>query len=170
MLRNSASLSRLLIKERQSLIRFAQRIVGSATAAEDVTQNLWLRIQRVEDYPPIINKRAYLFRLVSHLSIDHLRALQRHDKLFQSGEVHPELGDGQPDAERQLLDKEQLVRLGEAVEQLPLRCRQVFQLIKVDELTISATATRLGISQDMVRKHIRHALKHCHQYLRDSEE
>lgn len=167
MRRNSASLSRLLIKERKLLLGFAQKIVGSPAAAEDVAQNLWIKIQRVEDHPPVINKRAYLFRLISHLSIDHLRSVQRHDKLFQSGEAFHDRPDDQPDAERQLLDKEKLAQLHEAVEKLPPRCRQVFQLIKIEERTIGETATQLGISQDMVRKHIRHALLLCHQYLHD---
>jgi RNA polymerase sigma-70 factor (ECF subfamily) len=35
----------MLIAERVSLLRLAQRIVGSASAAEDVAQSLWFRIQ-----------------------------------------------------------------------------------------------------------------------------
>ncbi|PZR86803.1 MAG: hypothetical protein DI537_27790 [Stutzerimonas stutzeri] len=65
---NAVALMRLLLNERPSLLRLAQRIVGTAPAAEDVTQSLWLRIQRVEDDPPIANKRAYLNKLATNLS------------------------------------------------------------------------------------------------------
>lgn len=52
----------------------AQRIVGSAPAAEDVTQSLWFRVQRVGDDPPIFDKRAFLYRLATNLATDHVRA------------------------------------------------------------------------------------------------
>ncbi len=56
---NAHALTRLLLAERPSLLRLAQRIVGDPAGAEDVTQSLWLRIQRIGDDPPIVQKRAY---------------------------------------------------------------------------------------------------------------
>ncbi|WP_313436440.1 sigma factor [Novosphingobium sp.] len=71
---NASTLTRLLLLERPSLLRLAQRIVGSAPAAEDVTQSLWFRVQRVGDDPPIVNERAFLYRLATNLATDHVRA------------------------------------------------------------------------------------------------
>ena len=51
---NAVVLTRLLLAERASLLRLAQRILGNAPAAEDVTQSLWFRVQRIEDDPPIL--------------------------------------------------------------------------------------------------------------------
>jgi len=82
---NALALTRLLIRERPSLLRLARRIVGSAPAAEDVTQTLWLRVQRIEDDPPILHKRAYLYRLATNLATDQLRARRRYDALFEGG-------------------------------------------------------------------------------------
>ena len=162
---NSFALSRLLIAERPSLLRRLVRILGNDAAAEDVAQALWLRIQKVEDEPPIVNKRSFLFRLASNLAIDHLRAERRKDALFTSDEAAGGVAAPEPNAETRLLDLEKLRLLDAAVATLPLRCRQVFTLIKIDELSIPETARRLGISEDMVRKHIRHALSLCHAAL-----
>ena len=167
---NSFALARLLIAERPSLLRRLVRIVGSEPAAEDIAQVLWLRIQKVEDHPPILNKRSFLFRLASNLAIDHLRAQKRQEKLFADDALSATIPANDPNAETRLLDREKLVRLAAAVETLPLRCRQVFVLIKMDELSIGETAIRLGISEDMVRKHIRHALKLCHTALHDGPD
>jgi DNA-directed RNA polymerase specialized sigma24 family protein len=60
---------------------------GDDPAAEDVTQSLWLRVQRVEDDPPIANKRAYLYRLAANLATDQLRATRRHDALFEASDA-----------------------------------------------------------------------------------
>lgn len=162
---NAIALSRLLIAERPSLLRWAARIVGSEPAAEDVAQNLYIKVQTIEDHPPIVNKRSFLFRLASNLAVDHLRSARRHDALFVGDVDSSHASSGEPSAEVRLLDQEKVRRIAAVVETMPLRCRQVFVLIKLDELSVAETATRLGISQDMVRKHIRHALQICHQAL-----
>ncbi|WP_458836368.1 RNA polymerase sigma factor [Rhizorhabdus wittichii] len=158
-------MSRLLIAERSSLVRWVAGIVGSEPAAEDVAQNLYLRVQGIEDHPPIVNKRSFLFRLASNLALDHLRVTRRHDELFAGDVDASHVGSAEPSAETRLLDQEKVRRIAAIVETMPLRCRQVFLLIKIDGLSVTETAARLGISQDMVRKHIRHALQLCHQAL-----
>lgn len=163
---NAVALSRLLAAERSSLVRWVARIVGQP-AAEDVAQSLYLRVQRVEDDPPIVNKRAFLFRLARNLAVDHARAERRHGALFGTNMDTRHVPSEEPSAETRLLDREKVRRLAAAVELMPLRCRQVFVLIKLDELSVPETAERLGISQDMVRKHVRHALQICHGSLSD---
>lgn len=162
---NAVALSRLLITERASLVRWVARIVGSKPAAEDVAQTLYFRVQRIGDDPPIINKRSFLFRLASNLALDHLRSSRRHDALFDAEGDAGQVASAEPSAETRLVDQEKLRRITAVVETMPLRCRQVFVLIKLDEMSVAETARRLGISQDMVRKHIRHALQICHQAL-----
>ncbi|EIZ77143.1 ECF subfamily RNA polymerase sigma-24 subunit [Novosphingobium sp. Rr 2-17] len=162
---NAIALSRLLIAERTSLVRWVASIIGSEPAAEDVAQSLYIKVQTVEDHPPIVNKRSFLFRLASNLAIDHIRSARRHDALFAHHVNTSHVPSTEPSAESRLLDQEKVRRLAAVVETMPLRCRQVFVLIKFDELSVAQTATRLGITQDMVRKHIRHALQICHQAL-----
>jgi len=163
---NAVALSRLLATERPSLVRWVARIVGEP-AAEDVAQNLYLRVQRIEDDPPIVNKRSFLFRLARNLAVDHARAERRHRTLFQTDAETGHIASDEPSAETRLLDREKVRRLAAAVEGMPLRCRQVFVLIKLDDLSVPETAVRLGISQDMVRKHVRHALQICRRSLID---
>lgn len=47
------------------------------SSADDVTQSLRLRVQRIADVPPITNPRAYLYRLAANLAIDHLKGEMR---------------------------------------------------------------------------------------------
>ncbi|MDO7836265.1 RNA polymerase sigma factor [Sphingobium sp. HBC34] len=166
---NAIALSRLLIAERASLVRWLTRIVGSGPAAEDVAQSLYIRIQNVRDHPPIVNTRSFLFRLASNLAIDHLRSVRRHEAVFPADADTSQASCTVPSAEARVLDQEKLCRIAAAVDTMPLRCRQVFVLIKFDELSVAEAAARLGISQDMVRKHIRHALVICHQALANDE-
>lgn len=167
---NATVLTRLLLTERRSLLRLAQRIIGSAPAAEDVTQSLWFRVQRVEDDPPIVNKRAFLYRLATNLATDHVRAAVRHGKLFETGELPLDIKADTPSAETRMVDRERLQRLEAALEELPLRCRQVFTLRRIDGLSADEVAERLGITLNAVAKHVRIAVRHCHARLQDDVE
>lgn len=84
---NAIALTRLLIAERVALVRRLRRMVGSEPVAEDLTQSLWLKVQRIDDHPPITNKRSFLFRLASNLAIDHLRAPVEQAGLYRCHSV-----------------------------------------------------------------------------------
>jgi len=158
---NTLALTRLLLAERPSLLRLAQRIVGSAPAAEDVTQSLWFRVQRIEDDPPIVNKRAFLYRLTANLATDLARADRRHGALFETGDLPENIADDRPSAERDLLDREQLDVMLAALDELPPRVRQIFMLRKFEEMPVSEIAERLGLSRSSIAKMMQSALLHC---------
>ncbi|RVT90933.1 RNA polymerase sigma factor [Sphingomonas crocodyli] len=164
---NAAALTRLLLVERLSLQRLAQRIAGSLSVAEDVTQSLWFRIQRIEDDPPIINKRAFLFRLATNLATDHVRAARRHSALFESGMLPTEVADDRPSVERSLIGRERLEKVLAALDELPPRVRQVFVMRKFDELPVAEIADRLGLSRSAIAKMLQRALLHCDARLHD---
>ncbi|AOH85992.1 RNA polymerase subunit sigma-24 [Sphingomonas panacis] len=166
---NAIALTRLLLTERPSLLRLAQRIVG-LPAAEDVTQSLWLRVQRVEDDPPILNKRAYLYRLAGNLATDYARGTRRHDQLFEAADPPTDAPSNEPSAESRVIDRERLARLEAVLEELPLRCRQVFVLRRIDGLPAHEVAARLGITVNAVAKHVRIAVRHCHARMTDEPD
>ncbi|WP_334184464.1 RNA polymerase sigma factor [Novosphingobium sp.] len=158
---NARALTRLLLNERSSLTRLVQRIVGDMTATEDVTQSLWLRVQRVDDHPPILNKRAYLFRLAANLARDQARSERRRHGLFEQGPLPEDIADDTPLADRQLLDREALQQLQESLAELSPRCREIVRLRRIENLSASEIAERLGISRQMVSRYIAQAMEHC---------
>jgi RNA polymerase sigma factor (sigma-70 family) len=167
---NAVALSRLLLSERPSLFRLARRIVGNVPAAEDVTQSLWLRVQRIEDDPPIIHKRAFLYRLATNLAADRMRAERRHDTLFESNEPGRDAPYDAPSAERRLLDREQLDCLMASIEDLTPRCREVFILRKLEDMPVQEICERLGISRSMVARHMDNALRTLFARMQDTAE
>ncbi|MCG2840134.1 RNA polymerase sigma factor [Sandaracinobacter sp. RS1-74] len=167
---NAIALSRLLLAERPLLLRLAQRIVGSMPAAEDVTQSLWFRVLRIEDDPPIVNKRAYLYRLATNLATDQARFDRRHAALFESGELPEIVPDGQPSAERSMLDRENLETVLAALDELPPRVREIFIMRKFDGMPVHEIAERLGLSRSSIAKMLQRALLHCDARLHDAHE
>lgn len=167
---NAMALSRLLLTERSSLLRLVRRIVGNRPAAEDVTQSLWFKVQRVEDDPPIIYKRAFLYRLAANLATDRVRADQRYNALFEMEEPARDVPHDAPSAEQRLLDREQLDRLMGAVDELTPRCREVFILRKLEDVPVSEICQRLGITRSMVARHMDNALRHLFARMQDAPE
>lgn len=59
-------------EQRGKLFGIAYRMVGSAMDAEDIVQDAWLRYQ--QHSPPKQNPSAYLRKIVTNLSLDHLKS------------------------------------------------------------------------------------------------
>ena len=70
-----------------------------------------------------------------------------------------------PDAEAVAAARERICILIEAVNELPPRCREVFLLSRFDDLSNGQIAERLGISRNMVEKHVIKAMVHCRRRL-----
>jgi RNA polymerase sigma-70 factor (ECF subfamily) len=62
--------------------------------------------------------------------------------------------------ERSIEQRERLALLRGAIDELPPRCREVFVLHKLDGLSHADVADRLGISRNMVEKHVIRAMRH----------
>lgn len=167
---NVSVLVGLLLRERPTLLRVIERIVRNWSATEDVAQTLWLRIQQVQDHPPIINKRAYLFRLATNLALDHVRADRRRDSLFEQGVLPHDAADEAPGADRAVLDREALHLLQKALDELPQRAREILHMRRFEELSSTEIGARLGISRQMVNRYISEAMAHCLDRLETDDE
>jgi RNA polymerase sigma-70 factor (ECF subfamily) len=147
--------------ERPSLLRLAERIVRDRPTAEDVTQSLWIRVQGIDDDPPIVNKRAYLFRLASNMAIDRAKAGQRQNALFGPDDAVEHVADETPLPEKVLLDREALDQVRNAIEELSPRSREILYLRRINGLSSVEIAERLGISRQMVTRYLAQAMEHC---------
>lgn len=154
---NAIALSRLLTTERLSLMRWVARIVGEP-AAEDVAQSLYLRVQRVEDHPPIANKRAYLFQLAANEAWDQGREQARQRKIKAEADAILWGTDSPPSVDRVLIAREELDRVLEAADGLSEPTRTIFWLNRIQGVPQRDIAAQLGVSRTTVEKHIRRAM------------
>jgi RNA polymerase sigma-70 factor (ECF subfamily) len=167
-------LSRLYAEHRAEILRYLRARTGDAAEAEDVVQELWLKLQSTES-GPIANGRAYLFRMAHNLVLDRLREQKRRRMrdtgwtLERSAGVtgDGDLVDPRQSTESELLEKEELARLAKAIGQLPEGAQRAFCLHKIDGLSHGEVAARLGISRSGVEKHMAVAMKHLREALAD---
>lgn len=154
------------------MLRFLTARVGDAAEAEDVLQELWIRLQSA-DAGPVANARAYLYRAAQNQALDRARSRQRRDRrdgewvAEHAGPGGAEPADTRPNAEAAMLAREEAAALARAIEALPEGAGRAFRLHKIDGLSHAEVAARLGISKSGVEKHIAVAMAHLRRALRD---
>ena len=110
---NHAIVSRLLDENVRGLVLYARQ--WDAANAEDLVQEAFLRLLTESPLPD--SPRAWLFRVVRNLAIDHFRREQYRRKQVSIGSWF------EPDT--QVQEQEQQHDLTEALEQLPTDIREI---------------------------------------------
>ncbi len=158
----SRSLLHLLTTEEEGrLNRFFRQRLRDREDAADAMQETALRALQVSQATLIENPRAYLFQIAK--SVARLTIIrQSRDRALSTP-----LEDGlavpckRPDQEQIVAGRQHLIIMEREIESLPKRCQQVFVLSRIHGLSNGEIAARLGISRNMVEKHIIKALLHC---------
>lgn len=159
-----AGLRQLCLSMRIELRRFllARRI--SEADAEDLLQDLYLRVQSSVT-GPVRAPRAYLYQMLNNMA--HTR--RRTELRQQSRDAHwldapaaaagpeAEMPDLAPDPETALLARDHLARVEARLEELPERTAHVFRQYRIEGVSQKAIAIELGISLSAVEKHLQRA-------------
>lgn len=144
------------------LLRSISRQTHCVHRARDVLHDSLLRFVLAQKQDDIRQPHAYLRTVVGSVLSDLHRDNSRYQSLDDpargaeaSGMLHSEFA---PSAER-LIDIQQRLRAVQRIlDCLPPRCREVFWLFRVDGCSQPEIAQRLGISLNMVERHVMRAL------------
>lgn len=151
--------------EKREMLRRAFVARAGADAAEDLLQELYLKLLQIRPTEPLANVDAYLFKLAFNLIIDVQRAgarrSAREDRWYRDGAVMRGGEDVAPiqNAEQTLAAKQDLEKVMATIGALPPQTQRVFTLHKVDGLSYREVAATLGVSTSAVEKHMSRALK-----------
>jgi len=159
--RDVSSLPAVIEFHYHELRAYVARQLGSSMLAADIVHDAYMRVRRLSALLTVRNPRAYLFRTAANLIVDYRRQEQRRGKYLTPELLPEEIPAGNPSLDAMLDEKRQLAILRQAVDELPPKCRQVFLMRKVEGLEQEEIASQLGISRNMVEKHLRKALLHC---------
>lgn len=161
------------LDRRADLVRFFTLRLRSESAAEDLVQEIYVRLARVADDAPIENPAAYLYRLGGNLMLEQMRGQRRsaaRDAAWgdaQAMTLGPDPVADEVAADQAVAARQRLAAVVQAVRELPPRTQDVFRLHKLEGLSHSETAARLGISRSAVEKHMIAVLKHLATRLAD---
>jgi RNA polymerase sigma-70 factor (ECF subfamily) len=153
----------LLQRYRTPLVNFLYRMVRNREQAEDLAQEVFLRVYRArEDYEPSAKFTTWLFRIATNLALNSLRD-HRYQKLeismdapimadAEDGDERPmEVADEHPDIEQHLVEEARKKMIRHAIEKLPEKQRAAVLLHKYQELDYGEISKILQCSESALK-------------------
>ncbi|WP_380873137.1 RNA polymerase subunit sigma-24 [Sphingomonas sp. DBB INV C78] len=157
----TAGLEAVFFENRDRLLRFLAAH-GAGDAAEDLLQELWLRISAAPQ-GPVGQPLAYLYRAANNLMVDRHRAnrtTERRDREWSdaTGSTAPGISDT-PGGERTLIAREHLRQAEAALAALGPRAETAFRRHRIDGIAQRDIAVELGVSLSTVEADLRRAYR-----------
>jgi RNA polymerase sigma-70 factor, ECF subfamily len=130
------------------VFRFLRRMTGDASTAEDLTQEVFLRVVRSSGYEDRSRERSWVFRIARHVLIDRHRAEARAPESVAVDDDRPYAV-----AARQV----ESAAIDEALGRLPVPEREAFLMREVGGLGYQDIAEATGATPDAARMRIHRA-------------
>jgi len=162
---DDSSFELLLRKYRMPVVNFLYRMVRDAAVAEDLAQEVFLRVYRARgQYMPTAKFTTWMFRIATNLALNTLRDGRYrqmevsidHASSSYSGDGENEqpaleIADRQATIEVELIRRDRADLIRRAVESLPEKQRAAVLLHKYQEMDYNQIAGVLGCSESALK-------------------
>jgi len=139
------------------------RLIPQTDVVEDVLQEVFLKLwENKHKFQDEYAVASWLFSVSYNQSISHIRKLIRERKYLESMKTDINF-EYDPESEVEIENIKEDI-LTEAINHLPLRKKQAFELCKLQGKTYAEAAEIMNISSETVKEHITLALKFVHTY------
>jgi RNA polymerase sigma-70 factor (ECF subfamily) len=154
---DGASFGVLLEKHRSSVVHFLYRMVQNSAVAEELAQEVFLRVYRSRGtYEPTAKFTTWLFRIATHLALNALRD-NKHERLQErldddsSDMPVRQVSDSRPSIEQRMVYQAKLDEVRRAIGALPEKQRAAVLMHKYEEMEYSQIAKVLNCSESAVK-------------------
>jgi len=172
----------LMERHYQSVYNFLYRYTGNTHAAEDLLQDVWMRVIRgAESYQQRAKFTTWLYVIARRITIDAARKakFRRHRSLDQPAgkdgdgaalidSVSSDYPDGQGD--RRAQDSQFARALGVALDRMNDDQRMVFVLREFQHMAFAEIATVVDVPENTVKSRMRYALEFLRKSLSEFVE
>jgi RNA polymerase sigma-70 factor (ECF subfamily) len=154
---DGASFGVLLDKHRSSVVHFLFRMVQNRAVAEELAQEVFLRVYRSRGtYEPTAKFTTWLFRIATHLALNSLRDGKNErtqERLDDNPSTAParQVTDARPTIEQAMLYEARLDEVRGAIALLPEKQRAAVLMHKYQEMEYSQIAKVLNCSESAVK-------------------
>jgi RNA polymerase sigma-70 factor, ECF subfamily len=166
----------LVGRYRRAMISFMFRMVHNAAIAEELAQEVFLRVYRSRaNYAADAKFTTWLYRIATNLAVNHARDHKHErpeekaslDEVSEETGLSMDLADGRPNIEQELLRRERLRAIRQQVEALPERQRMAVMMHKYQELDYRQIAEVLHLSESATKSLLFRAYETLRQSLKD---
>jgi RNA polymerase sigma-70 factor (ECF subfamily) len=154
---DGASFGVLLEKHRSSVVHFLYRMVQNQAVAEELAQEVFLRVYRSRGtYEPAAKFTTWLFRIATHVALNALRDGKNErwqERLDDDSSDAParQVSDRRPSVEQSMVYEAKMDEIRRAIAALPAKQRAAVLMHKYEELEYSQIAKVLSCSESAVK-------------------
>ncbi len=140
-----------------SLVKFARNILKNTEQAEDITQDVFIKIwDKRHDLENVSSFKSYLFMAVRNQCFNTLKVNERKNWLDDEPENYENYITNQVEAN--LNAKHLNEKISQAIELLPEKCKLTFQLSRFENLSYKEIAETMNVSVKTVENQMGKAL------------
>jgi RNA polymerase sigma-70 factor, ECF subfamily len=155
---DESSFDELLQRYRTHVVNFLQRMVRDQGTAEDLAQEVFLRVYNARNkYTPSAKFTTWLFRIASNLALNSLRD-GRHRQKEISLDASPEedsyaldVPSREPRVDERLMERDRANSIRMAIERLPEKQRAAVLMHKYQEMEYVDIAEALDCSESALK-------------------
>jgi RNA polymerase sigma-70 factor (ECF subfamily) len=162
------AMRRIYDKYKDYLLTLARALLGEKAAAEDVVHDVFVCFaQSVDKFQLTGSLKGYLATCVRNLAIDTIRLRKQQVKNLYSANV---VGSDSDDPEQNVTEEEELVRLRQAINQLPYEQREAVVLHLKGGMKFKELARLQGVSISTIHGRYRYGLYKLRSLLNNEEQ
>ena len=157
---DEAGYNYLVGKYHRQIIHFLFRMVHNEAVAEELAQEVFLRVYRSrESYRAEAKFSTWLYRIATNLAVNHARDT-KHERTAQTLELDapdsesgntPEVADDDPNVEQRMLREERMAAIRAQVAALPERQRMAVLMHKYQEMDYRQIGEVLMLSESATK-------------------
>lgn len=145
-----------------SVRNFVYYKLGDAELADDIVQDVFIKCWEVRDKVKIETVKSLLYKIAENLCKNHFK----HQKVRYNFVAKFE-DKSKPETPDFIMEKEEFDRKIQSVlAQMPEKCRLVFLMSRMEDLTYSEIAERLNLSVKAIEKRMHEALDFLKKYIK----
>jgi len=157
---DEAAFAYLVQKYRRPMVSFMYRMAHNAAAAEDLAQEVFLRVYRSrESYEASAKFTTWLYRIATNLAVNHARDTrhERPENMVSLDEPDEDTGltvdvpDGSATAEETIMKRERMAAIRQRVQALPERQRTAVIMHKYQQMDYRQIAEVLKLSESATK-------------------
>jgi RNA polymerase sigma-70 factor, ECF subfamily len=173
---DEAAFNYLVQKYRRAMVSFMFRMAHNSAAAEDLAQEVFLRVYRSrENYEPSAKFTTWLYRIATNLAVNHARDTRHERPENQVSLDEPDtdtgltvdVADDSLTAEQRILRQERMQAIRQKVQALPERQRMAVIMHKYQQMDYRQIAEVLKLSESATKSLLFRAYETLRNQLRE---
>jgi RNA polymerase sigma-70 factor (ECF subfamily) len=175
---DARAFERLVARHEKPVWNFLRRFVANAATAEDLLQEVFLRViksanEQDSEWRGAAKFSTWLYTIARNLCVDHARRAVHRDAASLDGPghgraqaeteseatLHDRIASSDPAPDAAVADRQAKARIDAAIAALPHDQREVFLMREVMEMPFAEIAAAVGVSEPTVKSRMRYALE-----------